>query len=59
MSENEKMEMVKILTEMSEENFQRCVAYVKEMNTTERVKDFLNTLNEIALIERKKTIQTA
>lgn len=61
MSENEVMEMsmLKDLVEMSEENFNKCVEYAENMDTTERIKDFLDILIRTALIKRKKTIQTA
>lgn len=61
MSENEVMAMgmLKDLVEMSEESFQECVEYAKKMNTTERIKEFLDILIRTAQIERKKTIQIA
>lgn len=61
MSENEVMTMGMIndLVEMSEESFQKCVRYAEKMDTTPRVKNFLNILIRAAMTERKKTIQTA
>lgn len=61
MSENEVMTMGMIndLVEMSEESFQKCVRYAEKMDTTPRVKNFLDILIRAAMTERKKTIQTA
>lgn len=61
MSKNEVMlmSMLKDLVEMPEESFQKCVEYVENINATERVKKLLNVFIRIALVERKKTIQTA
>ena len=59
--ENEVMTqgMLKDLVEMSEENFQKCVEYADNMDKTARIKEFLDVLISTAIIERKKTIQTA
>lgn len=61
MSQNEVMAlgMLKDLVEMSEESFQECVEYAAKMDTTERIKEFFDILISTALVERKKTIQTA
>ena len=59
--ENEVMTqgILKDLVEMSEENFQKCVEYADNMDKTARIKEFLDVLISTAIIERKKTIQTA
>lgn len=61
MSKNEVMAMgmLKDLVEMSEESFQQCVEYAEKMDATKRIKEFLDILIKTALVERKKTIQTA
>lgn len=51
--------MLKDLVKMSEESFQEYVEYAERTDTTENVKNFSDILIKTALIERKKTIQTA
>lgn len=54
MSDEEVMEMVIALIEMSEENFQKCVKYVEDMEVTDKTREFFNELIRITAAKRKK-----
>lgn len=54
MSDEEVMEMVIALVEMSEENFQKCVKYVEDMEVTDKTREFFNELIRITAAKRKK-----
>lgn len=54
MSDEEVMEMVIALVEMSEENFQKCVKYVEDMEVTDKTREFFDELIRITAAKRKK-----
>ncbi len=54
MSDEEVIEMVMALVEMSEENFQECIEYVANIDTSDEAKTFMNEMIRVAAEKRKR-----
>lgn len=54
MSDEEVMEMLVALIQMSEENFQASVEYVTNIDASDETKIFFNELIRVALVQRRK-----
>lgn len=54
MSDEEVMEMLVALIQMSEENFQASVEYVTNIDASDETKIFFNELIRVALVQRQK-----
>lgn len=54
MSDEEVVEMAIALVLMSKENFQKCVEYLTEMETTDETREFFNELIKVTTEKRKK-----
>jgi hypothetical protein len=54
MSDEEVIEMVMALVEMSEENFQECIEYVANIDALDEAKTFMNEMIRVAAEKRKR-----
>lgn len=54
MSNEEIVEMLITLVEMSEENFQKCVEYAANIDVSDEAKTFMNEMIRVAAEKRKK-----
>lgn len=54
MSDEEVIEMLVALVQMSEDNFQKCVEYAAHIDVSDDTKTFVNELIRVAAEKRKK-----